>query len=460
MKLPELNKIMNNPATNDEDKIWAAREQLFGAPPPSTPDLNRNPGVPRPAPHTPENNQSSIINKAQSERMLVRLFDSMHYRRRMEPEKLLRELIALPSVNPAFLPEGDERVGEWRVADFLACHAAKSGLPVELQEVFPAGPHLRARSNLIVRLQPAGRARQRIILAPHLDTVPAADFVPRVEKGRMHGRGACDTKGSVAAMFSAVLELATKGKRPGETEIMFVGLMDEENGQEGSRAFARSGIKGNLAIIGEPTELKVVTAHKGDLWLKLVAKGRAAHGARPELGDNAVHQMARVIDILETKYQRELKKRRHAILGSPTINVGSVRGGTQPNIVPDRCEIEIDRRTVPGEKDNAVQREILNFIRSHGLKAQLINSKTGACMALETNPNLPLVSRMMKLAGQTKPAGVDFFCDASIIASGGTPSIVFGPGNIAQAHTADEWISLRSLDRAAALLVRFLRSLP
>ena len=261
-------------------------------------------------------------------------------------------------------------------------------------------------------------------------------------------------------MFSAVLQLTAGGARSRETEILFLGLMDEENGQEGSRAFARSKIKGDLAIIGEPTELKVVTAHKGDLWLKLVTNGRAAHGARPELGDNAVHQMARVIDILETKYQRALRKRRHPILGSPTINVGAVRGGTQPNIVPDRCEIDIDRRTVPGEKDGAVQREIVDFVKAHGSKVRLINSKSGSCAALETNPKLPLVKELMHLARQTKPAGVDFFCDASIIASGGTPSIVFGPGNIAQAHTVDEWISLRSLQQATALLIRFLRSLP
>lgn len=378
----------------------------------------------------------------------------------MEPEQLLRDLIALPSVNPAFLPEGDERAGEWRVADFLASLAAKASLPVEFQEVFPAKGSMRARSNLIVRLEAVAPAKRRIVLAPHLDTVPAESFKPRIGKGRMYGRGACDTKGSVAAMFSAVLQLAASGARPRETEILFVGLMDEENGQEGSRAFARAKIRGDLAIIGEPTELKVVTAHKGDLWLKLVTNGRAAHGARPELGDNAVHRMARVIDILETKYQGALRKRRHSILGSPTINVGAVRGGTQPNIVPDRCEIDIDRRTVPGEKDGAVQREIVDFVKANGSEVRLINSKSGSCMALETSPKLPLVKELMRLARQTKPAGVDFFCDASIIASGGTPSVVFGPGNIAQAHTVDEWISLRSLQQATALLIRFLRSLP
>ena len=378
----------------------------------------------------------------------------------MRADKLLRELIALPSVNPAFLPPGDARAGEWRVADFLASLAAKAGLPVEFQEVFaPTREAPHRRSNLIVRLQPRSRAKQRILLAPHLDTVAADEFKPRVENGRMFGRGACDTKGSVAAMFTALLEAAASGERPGETEIVFVGLMDEENGQEGSRTLAHSRLKGDLAIIGEPTELKVVTAHKGDLWLKLVTHGKAAHGARPELGDNAVHRMAGVIDLLETKYQRSLKKRRHRILGHPTINVGAVRGGTQPNIVPARCEIDIDRRTIPGENDAAVQREVVNFVRAAGIQVELLNSKTAPCMPLETDARLPLVRELMRLRGQRTPAGVDFFSDAAIIAHGGTPSVVFGPGNIAQAHTANEWISLRSLERATALLTRFLRSL-
>lgn len=376
-------------------------------------------------------------------------------------ETLLRELIALPSVNPAFLPAGDERAGEWRVADFLVSLAAQAGLPVDFQEV-PSlrGSTAQRRANLLVRLEPAGRPKKRILLAPHLDTVGAESFQVRVENGRMYGRGACDTKGSVAAMFTALLQVAQSHLRPRETEVVFVGLVDEENGQEGSRAFAKSALKGDLAIIGEPTELKVVTAHKGDLWLKLITKGRAAHGSRPDLGSNAVHQMARVIDLLETKYQQSLKRKRHAILGSATVNVGAVRGGTQPNIVPARCEIDIDRRTIPGEKDAAVQREIIEFIRREGLKVELLNSKAAACMPLETAPRLPLVQQFMDIVRQPRPCGVDFFSDAAIIAQGGTPSVVFGPGNIAQAHTANEWISLRSLDRATRSLVRFLQSLP
>jgi acetylornithine deacetylase/succinyl-diaminopimelate desuccinylase-like protein len=259
-------------------------------------------------------------------------------------------------------------------------------------------------------------------------------------------------------MFTALLRISKKTRK--ETEIVFAGLVDEENAQEGSRALARSGPKADLGIVGEPTQLKVITAHKGDLWLKLVTRGRAAHGARPELGENAVHTMARVIDLLETKYARSLTGKKHPLLGHATINVGVVRGGTQPNIVPDYCEIQVDRRTVPGENDRAVQREIIRFLREAGLKVELINSKDNSCAALETSPDLPLVRRFMERAGQSKPLGVDFFCDAAPLAAGGTPCVVFGPGNIAQAHTADEWISIRSLERGTDMLTRFLESLP
>lgn len=374
------------------------------------------------------------------------------------PEKLLSELIALPSVNPAFLPVGDARGGETRVADFLVSKAAAAGLPVEFQEVFPG------RNNVIVRLTPSGRTKRRIILAPHLDTVgsvemPAGHFQPRTMRGRLHGRGACDTKGSVAAMFSAVLRLANSVKRPGSTEVIFAGLIDEENAQSGSRVLAKSQLKGDLAIVGEPTGLKVVTAHKGDLWLKLRTHGKAAHGSKPELGENAVHAMARIIDLLETKYARSLRARKHPLLGPGTINVGSVQGGTQPNIVPDLCEIEVDRRTIPGERDAGVQREIVRFIREAGFKVELLNSKNNECMAMETNWRLPLVRQFMAETKQQTPLGVDFFCDAALISSGGTPSVVFGPGNIAQAHTADEWISIASLNDATEILTRFLGSL-
>jgi len=370
---------------------------------------------------------------------------------------LLCELIALPSVNPAFLPPGDSRAGEGRVADFLAVTAARAGLEIEFEKVLPG------RVNLIARLRPKSRIAQTVLLAPHMDTVPAAEtqFFPRKEGDRIYGRGACDTKGSVAAMLSAVITLAKSKQRPKETEIIFAGLVDEESAQAGSRALARSRLKANLAIIGEPTSLQVVTAHKGNIWLQLETRGKSAHGSRPELGRNAVHEMARIVEALETEYASALRERRaHPLLGHATVNVGTIRGGTQPNIVPDVCEITVDRRTLPGETERGVKREIETFLARKKLRAALSTARSEPCLPMETSAKLPLVQQFLRSASQRKPMGVHYFCDAAILAEGGIPSVVFGPGDIAQAHTIDEWISLRSLERAAEMLVRFLRSQP
>ena len=372
-------------------------------------------------------------------------------------EKLLRELIALPSVNPAFVPPGDPHAGEERVAEFLFGTLTRAGLDVERQTVFPR------RTNIIARMLPHHKPARRVLLAPHLDTVGVPDetlFLPRANKGRLYGRGACDTKGNVAVMLTALLCLAKSRQRPQQTEIIFAGLIDEENGQNGSRALVASGFKAGLAIVGEPTELRVDTAHKGDLWLCLETHGKSAHGARPELGRNAVHAMARIVDLLESEYAAELRKRRHSLLGHPTVNVGSIAGWTQANIVAVHCAISIDRRPLPGETETTVRREIGAFLRRHHQRASLTNSKAAECLPLETNSNLPLVHQFMSCVGQKKPAGVDFFCDASVLTAGGIPSVVFGAGNIAQAHTADEWISLRSLESGTNLLTRFLESLP
>ena len=396
----------------------------------------------------------------------------------MRTEKLLAELIALPSVNPAFAPQSGtaarqaRHYGEKNMANFLASIATRAGLEVEFQKVAPD------RANVIARLLPPGKIRQTILLAPHLDTVGADDsqFVPRRKNGRLYGRGACDTKGSVAAMLAALCELAGTKSRPSETGIVFAGLVDEENAQAGSRALVgqayrlsltfwengdrRDAGPAALAIVGEPTRLQVVTAHKGSLWLQLETRGRAAHGATPQLGKNAVHEMARIVDALETDYAARLRRHRHPLLGTATVNVGTIHGGTQPNIVPDRCAITIDRRTQPGETESGVRREIAALLRTRKLSAKISSTKLAPCLPLETSPKLPLVQCFLRSVGQRRSMGVDFFCDAAVLAAGGIPSVVFGPGDIAQAHTADEWISLDSLERGKNLLLRFLKSLP
>jgi succinyl-diaminopimelate desuccinylase len=374
----------------------------------------------------------------------------------VKTEKLLSELIALPSVNPAFLPAKHPRAGEQRVAEFLAATAAQAGLEIEFRPVMPG------RANLLAHLSPPGKLRQRVLLAPHMDTVNGSEeqFTPRKRNGRLFGRGACDTKGSVAAMLLSVCDLARSGRRPAETEIVFAGLVDEEDSQAGSRALAATGPGADLAIVGEATRLKVVTAHKGSLWLRLETRGKSAHGAHPELGRNAVHAMARIVELLQTKYASELSRRRHDLLGRPTVSVGVIAGGTQPNIVPDQCSILVDRRTLPGETERGVRQEISRLLNRSGLKAIFGTARAAPCSPLETNPKLPLVAQFLRSAGQRHPSGVHYFCDASVLAEAGIPSVVFGPGDIAQAHTADEWIALESLDRARVMLARFLRTLP
>jgi len=377
-------------------------------------------------------------------------------------EKLLAELIALPSVNPAFAPAAAAAVpsprapyGEKNVADFLAASAAQAGLDLEFQDVRPG------RYNLLARLRPKGPLQRTIVLAPHLDTVVAAEaqFTPRWNQGRLHGRGACDTKGSVAAMFTALCELAESPTRPQTTEIVFAGLVDEEHAQAGSRALADSGFKADLAIVGEPTRLQAVTAHKGDLWLELETQGRAAHGSTPQLGKNAIHEMARIVEVLETEYAAQLRQRKHRLLGTATVNVGTISGGTQPNIVPASCVITVDRRTLPGETEAGIGREISALLRRRRLRARLANSKVAPAPALETDPKLPLVRQFFTTLGQLRAAGVNYFCDAAVLAGAGIPAVVFGPGDIAQAHTADEWISLAQLERGKNLLLKFLKSL-
>src|SRR5262249_39694489 len=155
--------------------------------------------------------------------------------------------------------------GEKRVADFVAATAAHAGLDIEMQPVLPG------RSNVLCRLRSSGRTRKRIILAPHLDTVNGSDdqFSPVRRNSRLYGRGASDAKGSAAVMLQALCDVARGGKRPGITESIFAGLIDEENGQAGSRFLAKRGLRADLAIVGEPTCLRLVTAHKGILWLEL-----------------------------------------------------------------------------------------------------------------------------------------------------------------------------------------------
>lgn len=365
------------------------------------------------------------------------------------------DLISIPSVNPAFCTNAS-LTGEARVAEMLSELGAKFGLDFSFQLV------KGNRKNLLLKYKPCSRPSHRLLLAPHMDTVIADErqLNPTIKNGRIYGRGACDTKGSIAAMLNALALVSTSPNRPKSTEIHLACLVDEEHGQLGSRSYSKRNKPYDLAIIGEPTSNKVVTAHKGAMWFQLQVRGLAAHGARPSLGENAIHAMSKVVQFLEQDYREELNLSKHPILGPGTINVGIIKGGKQPNIVPDSCSIWVDRRTLPSESNAVIAKGILSALRKRGLEATLDYRRDAECPAMETQPDLPWIKKMMALSRQKKPVGVDYFCDAAFIAQNGTPCVVFGPGSIDQAHTVEEWISIRSLENCVEQYVKFFKTLP
>ena len=370
--------------------------------------------------------------------------------------KILCDLVSIPSINPS-LDQDNIGCAEEPVTAYLEDLSQKAGLRTNRQKVIPG------RDNLMVYLSPMKKPNQRILLAPHLDVVPASleAFSPKISKGRLYGRGACDTKASVACFFQAILNLSLSTNRPTQTEIIFVGLVDEEFTQSGSRAFARKGPKGNLAIVGEPTALQVVTAHKGSLWLQLETHGKAAHGSTPEKGENAILRMHHALEILFNEYSVLLSSKNHPLLGSPTLSVGKILGGSQPNVVPNRCTVDLDRRTIPGESIDSVIKELKYLFRPLGNRAPKFKvSRSVPCPPLHTDSSMPNVQMLLRKAGRRKTRGVPYFTDASPLSAGGTPSVVFGPGNIAQAHAENEWVDLDQVERAHSIILNFLKELP
>ena len=371
-------------------------------------------------------------------------------------DRLLWELVEIPSINPSLECKYADFTGEERIAQFLEGKANSSGIEYRRMKVLPG------RENLVIRLKPAGKIKNKVMLTPHMDVVPATPdaFVPKIKNGCLYGRGACDTKGSIASFFHAFLRLAKERNRPKNTEIIFVGLVDEEFGQAGSRTLAQKGPKANLAIAGEPTNLKVVSAHKGNLWIRLLTQGKAAHGSTPQYGSNAINNMSPILDTLTNEYPKLLSDRKHPLLGSPTISVGTIRGGSQPNVVPDSCEIDIDRRTIPGETDESVKKEMKNLFRKLKIKSPKFSAtRSVPCPPLDTDPSLPIVQSFLKASNRRKTIGVPYFTDASPISMGGTPALVYGPGNIAQAHSKNEWVSLKEVEKAEQSIFRFLSNL-
>lgn len=362
--------------------------------------------------------------------------------------ELLQALIRIPSVNPAGDP-GTTGVGERRIAEYLRGFLEGIGATVRMHDVMPGRP------NVVARFPSDRPGKPRLLFAPHTDTVSVAGmtiepFDGGLRDGRVWGRGASDTKGSMAAMLWALREMRERLPQLSH-EIWFAGLMGEETGQHGAKVLAREE-RFDFVIAGEPTGCDVVHTHKGAAWLTLTTRGRAVHASQPERGSNAIYKMADVLRCIRDEIAPALTREPHPVLGAPTISAGVVRGGSKTNIVPDCCTAELDLRTVPGGE---------SIVERLGTRLRAI------CPDLEiahnisppmfTDPSHPLIAKLGECGA--RPIGAPWFCDAAIFARNGAPAVAVGPGSIDQAHTEDEWIAVAELEKGVKFFGNFLRKL-
>jgi len=390
----------------------------------------------------------------------------------LDPIELLKELVAIPSVNPMGGASPEAATAEAWLTDFLEQWFRRLGVPCQRQTAEPG------RENIVARLDGRPRPEQGgriVLLAAHQDTVPATGmtippFSPTVRDGRLYGRGACDVKGGMAAMLTALARLAETRPTRCPTVLMAC-TVNEENGFSGAQALLGAWKhqppfvprKPDAAVVAEPTSLQVVVAHKGLVRWRCHTRGKAAHSSRPEAGDNAIFKMARALVAIE-RYQKEVVATRgtHPLCGPATISVGTIHGGVSVNTVPDRCSIEIDRRLAPGETPEAAYQHLKEFLAGQpGLDFSLQHDPPymqGPPLSDQANGALGirLAAIARGVVGQCPTIGVPYATDGAFFAEAGIPTVVFGPGSIEQAHTADEWIALEQVRQAAEIYYRFL----
>lgn len=372
-----------------------------------------------------------------------------------EVSELHAALVAIPSVNPSGRPVAAPEEGEERISRYVREWLVGRGIDCRQQEVMPG------RDNVIARVP--GRQEPPIVFEAHMDTVSVegmtiAPFEPRVENGRVYGRGACDAKGCLAAMMVALARVA--GGEPPPRSVILCAAVDEEYLHGGARRFLTDSGPIAAAVIGEPTLLHVVIAHKGALRVRVVTHGVSAHSSNPERGVNAIYRMARAVLALEDYAASLAARAPHPLVGSPTLSVGTIRGGVAVNVVPERCEIMVDRRIVPGETPDEALAEIEAVLAPVLAAGDVVEPTLKDC-AVETAAHEEIVTLALdatRAAGiAAEPEGVAYCTDGCDFAERGIPLVVLGPGDIAQAHTADEWIELEQLEGAVEVYERIMR---
>ncbi len=374
-----------------------------------------------------------------------------------ETTRLLRDLVALPSVNPMGRTTQAPEFCEHRVTAYLEDFFRGLGVAWERQPVAPL------RENIVARCELPG-ARRTVILEAHQDTVPTDNmtidpFGARIENGRLYGRGACDIKGGMAAMLAAFARVA-RAKPPGAANVVMACSVDEEHTALGVQRLVK-GLQADAAVVAEPTQLQIVHAHKGVVRWHVTTPGRSCHSSSPEQGVNAIYRMGRLLTAIEQYAQQLRASRADPLLGPPTLSVGRIEGGTSVNTVPDSCRIEVDRRLLPGEDPLAAQGHFADFLRgAAGIDFPFECARpwlSKAALAPEGSAELVgrLGAAINSVTGAHSVLGVPYGTDASTIAGAGIPSVVFGPGDIARAHTCDEWVPLDEVEQASEILYRF-----